>query len=102
MVRVRRWVDSNKVYQMCNKYQYYTSGDCRAYDRMLANARDVDADNLEEVLQIAIDIVDHTGRFGEDDNAYEYFVSTRYKDDVEGVMHAILTECVDLYVEWDR
>lgn len=96
MIRVRRWLDSSKVREMCIRYNYYTSGDCRAYERMLANARDIDPDtDIEGYKQIAIDIVDHTSRLSEDCEGYTF------KDCVEGIMYGLLSECTDMYVEMD-
>lgn len=103
MIRVRRWLDSSKVREMCIRYNYYTRGDCRAYERMLANARDIDPDtDIDGYKQIAIDIIDHSDMASDDISAYDYFYGDGYKNNIEGVMFALLSECTDMYVELDR
>ena len=91
MIIVRRWLDSNKVRQMCINYGYYTRGDCKAYDHMLSTADMVDANDLPSVMQIAIDIYDHSNM--RDDREYAK------KDWIEGLMYGLLKECVEMYVE---
>ena len=90
MTRIRRWVEADKVYQMCNKYQYYTRGDNIAYSNMLAMCREAE-DDTESIKQIAIDIYHHS----------TLMEDTEYSpaDHVAGIMGAILRECMDLYVE---
>ena len=90
MVRVRRWVDSDKVYQMCNRYNYYTRGDNYAYSNMLAMCREAE-DDTEYIKQIAIDIYHHSSI--QDDEEYTP------EDYVAGIMGEILRNCMDLYVE---
>ena len=103
MIRVRRWLDSSKVREMCIRYNYYTRGDCRAYDKMLASADNLDANDLEAVKQIAVDIIDHSNMTSEDTcSAYDYFCNDGYKEDIEGVMYGLLSECTEMYVEMDR
>lgn len=95
MIRVRRWLDSGKVREMCIRYRYYTCGDCNAYSNMLANARDIDPDtDIEGYKQIAIDIHDHSTM--RDDNEWPT------KDKIEGIIYGLLTECTDMYVEMDE
>ena len=95
MIRVRRWLDSSKVREMCIRYDYYTCGDCRAYERMLANARDIDPDtDIEGYKQIAIDIHDHS--------TMQYDDEWPTKDKIEGIIFGLLTECTDMYVEIDE
>lgn len=90
MVRIRRWVDSDKIYQMCNRYNYYTRGDNSAYSNMLAMCREAE-DDTEAIKQIAIDIYHHSQLMDDTEFSPE--------DHVAGVMGAILRECMDLYVE---
>jgi len=90
MVRIRRWVDSDKVYQMCNRYKYYTRGDNRAYSNMLAMSREAE-DDTEAIKQIAIDIYHHSSLIDDTEFSPE--------DHVAGIMCAILSECMDMYVE---
>ena len=90
MVRVRRWVEADKVYQMCNRYNYYTRGDNNAYSSMLAMCREAE-DDLEYIKLIAYDIYNHSTLM--DDKEYSP------ADHVAGIMGEILRNCMDLYVE---
>ena len=90
MVRIRRWVEADKVYQMCNSYGFYTRGDNTAYSNMLAMAREAE-DDIESIKQIAIDIYHHSTLM--DDNEYTP------EEHVAGIMGEILRKCMDLYVE---
>lgn len=94
MIKVKRWLDSNKVRNMCITYRYYTCGDCASYDRMLTKADDMDADDLDSVLTIAEDIYYHSTL--KDDLEYPK------QDCLEGIMHMLLAECVGMYVDIDR
>lgn len=90
MVRIRRWVEADKVYQMCNRNNYYTRGDNYAYGNMLAMCREAE-DDTEYIKQIAIDIYHHSTLM--DDKEYSP------EDHVAGIMGEILRTCMDLYVE---
>ena len=90
MIRVRRWVEDDKVREMCIRYNYYTRGDNSAYSNMLAMCREAE-DSTEYIKQIAIDIYHHSTL--EDDTEYSP------EEHVAGIMGAILRECMDLYVE---
>ena len=93
-MRVRRWVDEDKVRTMCIKYGYYTCGDNRAYNRMLANSRMLDADDFIGLKDIAIDIYYHSKMQYD-----EEYTKTQY---IEGILFGILNECTDMYVELDE
>lgn len=93
MVRVHRWVESDKVRQMCIKYQYYTRGDVTAYSNMLRMADEAE-DSIEAIKQIAIDIYDHSDVQDERD-----YTPAEY---VANIMGEILRECMNLYVELDE
>lgn len=93
-MRVRRWVVSEKVREMCVRYQYYTCGDNKAYERMLANARDIDVEDFIGLKEIAIDIYDHS--------KMQYDEEYTRKEYIEGILYGILNECTDMYVELDE
>lgn len=93
-MRVRRWVVSEKVREMCIRNGYYTCGDNRAYERMLANARDVDDQDFIGLKDIAIDIYYHSKMQYDDE-----YTKAQY---IEGILYGILTECTDMYVELDE
>ena len=90
-MKVMRWLDREKIREMCIRYNHYTRGDCRAYDKMLAMARNADADNLELVKKIAIDIYDHSNM-----NSDGMFNKV---DLIEGIMYGLLTECTYTFVD---
>ena len=94
MIKVTRWLDSNKIRQMCIRYRYYTCGDCASYDKMLDRAVGLDADDLEAVLTIAEDIYEHSTV--KDDVEYPK------RDCLEGLVNMLLSECVDMFVDIDR
>ena len=91
MVKVRRWISSSKVREMCIRYNYYTCGDCIAYDAMLMAADNMDADDYVGLLTIANDIYSHS-KMREDE---EYSKN----DMVAGIIYDLLKECTDMYVE---
>ena len=91
MVKTERWLDSSKVREMCIRYQYYTHGDCEAYDKMLRFADNLNVENLEGVKEVAIDIYHHSSLRDMDDCTPTEFV--------EGLMYGLLTECTEMYVE---
>lgn len=96
MIRVRRWLDSSKVREMCIRYDYYTCGDCESYERMLRNADNIETETeMQEVKQIAIDIFDHSALSKRGCDNYTA------KDCIEGIMYGLLSECTELYVEMD-
>lgn len=93
MVEVMRWLDREKVREMCIKYRYYTCGDCRAYEAMLEKANLLDTDDLEAVKQIAIDIYNHS--------TLKYDKGYALNDHIAGLVYVLLTDCTDMYVEVD-
>lgn len=93
-MKVRRWVVSEKVREMCIRNGYYTCGDNRAYESMLANARDVDDQDFIGLKDIAIDIYYHSKMQYDDE-----YTKAQY---IEGILYGILTECTDMYVELDE
>lgn len=64
--RLAKVLDREDVRQMCIAHQYYTRGDCRAYENMLGlldlprskyTGSNISADKLEEIAE---DIKDHS------------------------------------------
>jgi len=88
---VKKWISRDKVREMCIRYNYYTRGDCRAYDVMLATAKNLDPEDYVGLLTVANDIYNHSSI--QDDAEYSR------KDMIEGLVYGLLTECVEMYVE---
>lgn len=93
-MRVVAWVNSNKVREMCIRYDYYTRGDCRAYEKMLKAADETSIEDHEGLKKIAVDIYDHSKM--QDD------VENSKKDYVEGIIYDILKSCTDMYVDLEE
>ena len=72
-MRVTYRVKSISVRKMCIDYDYYTCGDCKAYDNMFSMC--YEARTPEAIFNIAEDIWNHSDRdslmdeWGEDDEA---------------------------------
>lgn len=60
MRKAQRNIDASKVREMCIRHQYYTCGDNAAYTKMLQNVGLTDADNMEQMQEIADDIYFHS------------------------------------------
>ena len=93
-MKVVAWVNSDRVREMCIRYDYYTRGDCLAYNRMLNDANDMSTDDYEGLKRIVVDIYDHSKM--QDDKEYSK------KDYVEGIISDILKSCTDMYVDLEE
>lgn len=88
---VKKWISRDRVREMCIRYRYYTRGDCNAYDAMLATAKNLDPEDHVGLLVVAKDIYNHSTL--KDDNEFAP------ADHIAGLVYALLTECVEMYVE---
>lgn len=94
---VRTW-NADRVRRMCIEHNFYTMGDCRAYDEML-NMVDGCRERMSRDLieNVAIDIANHTERqyFSQDANE-------DYKLNIENIIYLLLNEAIIYRVERDE
>ena len=99
-MKIERWLRSEKVRNMCIRYEYYTCGDCRAYERMLGMCDRISADDPNEVKRIAEDIYYHSRMSEDDDDIYSELYSL--EDNIAGIMYGLYNECMETLVEIER
>lgn len=85
----RAW-NADRVRRMCIEHNFYTMGDCKAYDEML-NMVDGCRENMSRDLieNVAIDIANHTER--------QYFsqdADEDYKLNIENIIYLLLNEAI--------
>lgn len=85
----RAW-NADRVRRMCIEHNFYTMGDCKAYDEML-NMVDGCRENMSGDLieNVAIDIANHTER--------QYFsqdADEDYKLNIENIIYLLLNEAI--------
>ena len=83
-------MSANSVRAFCIKHQFYTRGDCKAYEKMLdyvSNHFDRVTTNI--VARVAEDIINHTdmGRLDTEDM------------DIESMMFLLDKECINRFYE---
>lgn len=84
-IKAERFLDADKVRDMCIRYRYYTRGDCEAYEKMFDKVREADADKPEDVYKVATDIYDHSNIRPDEDYTEN--------DLVAGIMSGLYNEC---------
>lgn len=89
-----RYLESGKVREMCIKYQYYTHGDCEAYEWMLGACDRCNVENINEVKLIAMDIYFHSTLREDDEYSLE--------DKIAGIMYGLYNECMETIVTVER
>ena len=90
--------NADRVRRMCIEHNFYTMGDCEAYDKML-NMVDGCHERMSRDLieNVAIDIANHTER--------QYFsqdADEDYKLNIENIIYLLLNEAIIYRVERDE
>ena len=90
--------NADRVRRMCIEHNFYTMGDCKAYDKML-NMVDGCHEKMSKKLieKVAIDIANHTER--------QYFSQNPDKDyklNIENIIYLLLNEAIIYRVERDE
>lgn len=80
-------VKSMDVRSMCITYDYYTCGDCKAYDRMFSKCHK--AKTPEDIYLIAVDIWEHSDQETFMDECGEY----SEKECIRMIANQIMNDC---------
>lgn len=92
-MKAERYLESSKVREMCIKYQYYTCGDCKDYEWMLDACDRCNAENVDEVKLIALDIYYHSTLREDDEYSPE--------EKLAGIMYGLYNECMETIIDFN-
>ena len=90
-ITTKRYLDTDKIRETCIDYNFYTRGDCEAYERMFDLAREADADKPEDMYRVAKDIYDHSNLRLDEEYTENQLVA--------GIMFNLYNECTYTLVE---
>ena len=96
-MKVTRKCFADKVRQMCINHNYYTQGDCLAYDRLLQFVdKDLDANNEVQMTEVAQNIYNHSNinKMMEEYNCTE-------EDILVGILFNLYNDCTMTFVTWE-
>ena len=93
-MREIRKIDNMKVRVMCINENYYTGGNCEQYENLLYNLCEKEEITLEDIKEIALDILDHSDWRKKKD---EYGCSFDELQTI--VMENLINECCRTFIE---
>ena len=82
-IMIRRCWDYGDVMTMCIKHEFYTQGDCKAYNTMLDYVRDNCNPDYDDIYTVALDILEHSNTTGYCEEEFLY-----------NIMFCLEKECV--------
>ena len=96
-MKIYRTITSDRVREMCIRYDYYTCGDCDEYSLMLAEVDTINEPDLvdEFMLPIARNILEHS-----DVERLECEYGCSRAELLVDVVYKLYNECTETVVEW--
>ena len=91
-ITTKRYLDTDKIRDLCIDNNYYTCGDCEEYSAMFGLARRADANKPEDIYQIALNIFMHStlSKYPGEYTEYEL---------IAGIMYGLYNDCTYTLLE---
>ncbi|MEG1662935.1 MAG: hypothetical protein RR338_03025 [Clostridia bacterium] len=59
-ITTQRILSGSDVQDMCERYNYYTGGNCQDYERLRKRVNNLNNVSNKDIYNIAVDIIEHT------------------------------------------